>query len=87
MSVSNGLLVHTANLDSGHQFSKTSEAQQPDNDGDGTDDFNDPDDDNDGYDDILERDCGSDPLNPMSTPTFSDKDDDCDGIDLDDDND
>lgn len=67
--------------------SSTSQAQQPDNDGDGTDDFNDPDDDNDGYDDSLERDCGSDPLNPMSTPTYSDKDDLCDGIDLDDDND
>ena len=67
--------------------SSTSQAQQPDNDGDGTDDFNDPDDDNDGYEDSLERDCGSDPLNPMSTPTYSDKDDLCDGIDLDDDND
>lgn len=65
----------------------TLQAQQPDNDGDGINDFDDPDDDDDGYDDSLERDCGSDPLNPMSTPTYSDKDEDCDGIDLDDDND
>ena len=69
-------------------ISQTSQAQQQeDNDGDGIDDISDPDDDNDNYDDILERECGTDPLNPMSTPTYSDKDDLCDGIDPDDDDD
>ncbi len=52
-----------------------------DTDGDGVADLYDPDDDNDGWNDTAELDCGTDPLDPASTPTDTDIDGLCDALD------
>ncbi|MBS64893.1 MAG: hypothetical protein CMA93_00960 [Euryarchaeota archaeon] len=58
-----------------------------DTDGDGIGDNADTDDDGDGFSDTIETDCGSDPLDGMSTPADGDGDGICDELDTDDDND
>ena len=52
-----------------------------DTDSDGVADLYDPDDDNDGWNDTSELDCGTDPLDPTSTPADLDIDGLCDALD------
>jgi len=73
ISASNSMFLHT--------FTITIAAILLDTDGDGDPDVTDPDDDGDGWSDEDELECGTDPLDVLSSPEDQDGDSSCDLID------